>query len=385
MIFANYFLHENGRNRTMTDLRIMKLAQTLVGYSVAVREGDRVLINGSVLAEPLLKEIYVRVLQAGGHPLMMVSLPNTEEIFFRYASDEQLKHIPKPLEMAMETYDVRISILAESNTRALSSVEPRKIVLQQKARTELIRTFMRRSATGELRWTVAPFPTNAFAQDAEMSLIEYEDFVYGACLPDMDNPIEYWKQFSARQEKIIKWLKGKANIHIKGPETDLHLNIAGRNFVNCDGHYNMPDGEIFTGPIEDSIDGNVHFSYPAIYRGREVAGVRLCFKHGKVISASADKNEDFLLQTLDTDAGSRFVGEFAIGTNQGITRFTREILFDEKTGGSFHMALGAGYPETGSKNESAIHWDMICDLREGGEIWVDNELFYQNGKFVIDI
>ncbi len=315
---------------------------------------------------------------------MMVSLPDTEEIFFRYASDEQLKHVPKPLELVMETYDVRISVLAESNTKALSNVEPGKIVLQQRARTELMRTFMRRSAAGELRWIVAPFPTNAFAQDAEMSLIEYEDFVYGACLPDMDDPVGYWQQVSARQEKIVSWLKGKANLHIRGPETDLRLSIAGRSFVNCDGHYNMPDGEIFTGPVEDSIEGNVYFSYPAIYKGREVTGVRLWFEQGKVVKASADKNEEFLLQTLDTDAGSRFVGEFAIGTNQGITRFTREILFDEKIGGSFHMALGAGYPETGSKNESAIHWDMICDLREGGEIWVDNERFYCDGRFMID-
>ncbi len=315
----------------------------------------------------------------------MVSLPGTEESYFRYASDEQLKYVPKPMELVMETYDVRISILAESNTKALSNVEPRKIVLQQQARTELMRTFMRRSAAGELRWTVAPFPTNAFAQDAEMGLSEYEDFIYGACVPDLDNPVGYWQQFSARQEKLVNWLKGKTKIHVTGPETDLRLSIAGRNFVNCDGRYNMPDGEIFTGPVEDSIEGNVCFSYPAIYRGREVTGVRLWFERGKVVKATADKNEDFLLKTLDTDAGSRSVGEFAIGTSQSITRFTREILFDEKIGGSFHMALGAGYPETGSKNESAIHWDMICDLRQGGEIWVDDERFYHNGKFTIDI
>jgi len=369
----------------MADPRIEKLAQTLVDYSVTVRNGDRVLIRGSVLAEPLLREIYIRVLQAGGHPLMMISLPDTEEVFFRYASDEQLKHVPKPVELIMQTYDVRISVMAESNTRALSNVEPAKIVLQERAHTELMRIFMRRSAAGELRWTVAPFPTNAFAQDAEMSLREYEDFVYGACLPDLDDPVGYWQRFSARQEKIVTWLKGKTNIHVIGQETDLRLNISGRTFVNCDGHYNMPDGEIFTGPVEDSTEGNVYFSYPAIYSGREVTGIRLWFEHGKVVKASAEKNEDFLLQTLDTDPGSRYVGEFAIGTNKGITRFTREILFDEKIGGSFHMALGAGYPESGSKNESAIHWDMICDLRRGGEILVDNELFYRDGIFIIDI
>jgi len=376
--------YKTQEERAMADLRIEKMAELLVNYSVAVSTGDRVLINGSSLAEPLLKEIFITVLQAGGHPLMMTSIPDTDELFFRYASDEQLKHVPKPLELVMETYDVRISLLAESNTRALSNVEPDKIVQHQRARRDLMQTFMRRSAAGELRWTVAPFPTNAFAQDAEMSLSEYEDFVYGSCLPDIADPIGYWQRFSASQQGIVDWLKGKTRVHIKGPGTDLHLSIAGRTFINCDGHYNMPDGEIFTGPVEDSIEGHVCFSYPAIYRGREVSGIKLFFEHGRVVKASADKNEDFLNQTLDTDAGSRFIGEFAIGTNDSITRFTREILFDEKIGGSFHMALGAGYPETGSKNESAIHWDMICDLRDGGEIRVDDELLFQNGKFMLN-
>lgn len=369
----------------MADPRIEKLAHTLVEYSVAIRRGDRVYINGSAIAEPLLKEIYAKVLQAGGHPLMLVSLPGIEEILYRYASDEQLQHIPKPIEQIIETYDVRISILAEANTKTLSNVDPDKIVMEQRARIDLMRTSMRRGASGELRWTLAPFPTNAFAQDAEMGLVEYEDFVYGACLPDMNDPIGYWQQFSARQQKTVDWLKNKSEVHVKGPETDLRLSIAGRSFVNCDGKFNMPDGEIFTGPVEDSIEGNVYFSYPAIYRGREVTGIRLWFEKGRVVKASADKNDEFLNKTLDTDAGSRYIGEFAIGTNEGITRFTRQILFDEKIGGSFHMALGAGYPETGSKNESSIHWDMICDLRDGGEIWVDGELFHQNGRFVIDI
>ena len=368
----------------MADLRIEKLAEVLVNYSVGVRPGDRVVINGSSIAEPLLKEIYVKVLKAGGHPLMMLSLPDTEELFFRHASDEQIKHVPRPVELVMETYDVRISILAETNTRALSNIDPAKIVMQHQARTELMRTFMRRSATEELRWIVAPFPTNALAQDAEMGLNEYEDFVYGACLPDVSDPVGYWQRFSARQQRTVDWLNGKERVHITAPGTDLRLSVAGRTFINCDGRRNMPDGEIFTGPVEDSIDGHVYFSYPAIYGGREVTGVRLWFEQGRVVKAAADKNEDYLVKTLDTDAGSRFVGEFAVGTNSSITRFTREILFDEKIGGSFHMALGAGYPETGSKNESAIHWDMICDLRDGGEIRVDDELLYRNGKFVLD-
>ncbi|MFH1639904.1 MAG: aminopeptidase [Chloroflexota bacterium] len=369
----------------MTDQKVQKMAELLVNYSVAVRHGEKVVINGGVAAEPLLKAIYAEVLRAGGHPLMLVFLPGTEELFYKYASDEQLQHVPPPTKLIMETYDVRISIIGDENTRSLSNVDPARMVLHNRAFTELRKTFMQRSAKGELRWTVSLYPTNAYAQDAEMSLSEYEDFVYGACLPDLNDPIGYWRRFSAQQKKIVDWLKGKEKVHVIGPETDLHLSIASRPFINCDGHHNMPDGEVFIGPVEDSVSGHVCFSYPAIHEGREVTGVRLWFEEGRVVRATAEKNEDFLLRTLDTDEGSRRVGEFAIGTNEGITRFTRQILFDEKIGGSFHMALGAGYPQSGSKNESAIHWDMICDLRQGGEIWVDDELLYRNGKFVISL
>lgn len=368
----------------MTDPRIEKLADVLVNYSVEIEPGDTVAINGGTAAAPLLRAVYVQVLQAGGHPLLMPSLPGTEELFYEHASDEQLQHVPEPIKLITETYDVRINVRGAENTKALSNVDPTKMVLRNQAQTELMKTFMERSASEELRWVSTLFPTNAYAQDAEMSLREYEDFVYGACMPDMDDPIGYWQDFSAWQQKIVDWLKGKERVHVVGPDTDLRLSIAGRTFINSDGKANMPSGEVFTGPVEDSIEGHVRFSYPAIHQGREVTGVQLWFEEGQVVKATAEKNEEFLLKTLDTDEGSRYVGEFAIGTNEGITRFTRQILFDEKINGSFHMALGAGYPETGSQNESAIHWDMICDLRDGGEIWVDDELLYENGKFAID-
>ncbi len=369
----------------MSDPRVEKLAEVLVSYSVAVRPGDKVVIDGSSLAEPLLKEVYVKVLQAGGHPMMRVSLPGMEELLFRHASDEQLQHVPEPVKLTTEKYDVRISIGGADNTRALTRVDPAKLVLYERGRTDLMKTFMQRSAAGELRWTYAVFPTSAYAQDAEMSLGEYEDFVYRACLPDMNDPVGYWRRFSEWQQKVVDWLKGRHNVHVVGPETDLRLSVAGRTFINCDGRYNMPDGEVFTGPVEDSVEGHAYFSYPAIYGGREVTGVRLWFEKGRVVKATADKNQDYLLKTLDTDEGSRRVGEFAIGTNEGITQATREILFDEKINGSFHMALGAGYPETGSKNESALHWDMVSDLRQGGRIWVDDQLLYKDGRFVIDL
>jgi len=369
----------------MTDPRVEKLADVLVNYSVAVQPGDKVLVRGGTPASPLLKAVYARVLQAGGHPLMMVSLPGTDELLFRYASDEQLQYVPEPVKLSVETFDVTIGIRGAENTKVLSNVDPARMVLHNQAQTELMEMFMERSASGELRWVSTLFPTNAHAQDAEMSLSEYEDFVYGACMPDVDDPASYWHSFSAWQQKIVDWLEGKERVHVTGPETDLHLSIAGRTFINSDGRHNMPSGEVFTGPVEDSVEGHVYFSYPAIYQGREVSGVRLWFEGGRVTRATAAKNENFLLQMLDTDDGSRYVGEFAIGTNKGITRFTRQILFDEKINGSFHMALGAGYPETGSKNESAIHWDMICDLRDGGQIWVDDELLYEDGRFVIDL
>lgn len=369
----------------MLDPRIDKLADVLVNYSIGVRPGDKVLVSGSSLAAPLLKAVYVKALQAGGFPLMMVSLPEIDALLYRYASDEQLQHVPPPTNLIMETYDAYLQISGAENTKSLTGIDPARMVLRNRAQRDLIKTFLQRSAIGQLRWVGSLFPGNAYAQDAEMSLSDYEDFVFSACLLDLNDPVGYWKHFSAWQQKIIDWLKGKNQVRVVGPETELSLSIAGRTFINCDGHENMPDGEIFTGPVENSLAGQVCFSYPAIQEGREVTGVRLWFENGKVVKATANKNEDYLLKTLDTDEGARFVGEFAVGTNEGIQRFTRQILFDEKIGGSFHLALGAGYPETGSRNQSAIHWDLICDLRIGGEIWVDEVLLYKDGKFVIDL
>ncbi len=369
----------------MTDPRTEKLAEVLVDYSLAIKPGHKVVIDGSVTAAPLMRAAYARVLRAGGHPLLDVDLPGTDELFYKLASEEQLRHIPEPAKLIVETFDARIAVISEDNTKSLSNVDPQRMLIRRQARTGLMKTFMRRSAARELRWVVVLYPTNAHAQDAEMSITEYEDFVFRSCLPDLQDPVGYWQRFSTWQQAIINWFRGKDRVHVTAPGTEIRFSIAGRTFENCDGHHNLPDGEIYTGPIEDSVEGEVHFSYPAIYSGREVTGIRLWFEKGRVIRASADKNEEFLLSVLETDEGARRVGEFALGTNPGIDRFTREILFDEKINGSFHLALGAGYPETGSKNESAVHWDMICDLRQGGEIRVDDQVLYRDGRFVIDL
>jgi aminopeptidase len=367
----------------MTDLRVAKLAGVLVHYSAGVKPGDKVAVQGSTSAEPLLKELYAAVLQAGGHPMVLAVLPGLDELLYRHGSDEQLQHVPEPLRLVMESYDALISVQSAVNTKALSNVPPGKMALQQRAMGGILKTFMKRSAAGELNWVGTLFPSHAHAQDAEMSLSEYEDFVYGACLPEPDDPIGYWKRFSAWQQRIVDWFNGKKEVRIVGPETDLRLSIEGRPFINCDAKKNMPDGEVFTSPVEGSVEGHVCFTFPAIYRGREVAGVRLWFEKGRVVKATAEKNEDFLRQTLDVDAGARGVGEFAIGTNKAVTRFMKQTLFDEKINGTFHMALGASIPESGGKNESAVHWDMVCDLRGGGEIRVDGELLHKDGKFVI--
>lgn len=367
----------------MKDVRVEKLADLLVNYSVAVKPGDKVLLSGPSSAGPLLTAVYARVLQAGGLPMSWLSLFEMQEILYRTGSDAQLQFVPEPYKLAMMTFDIEIVIMGDENTRALTNIDPQRMVLRRKAYADISHAFMERAARKEARWTLALYPTQAYAQDAEMSLSEYEDFVYSACMPDSNDPVGYWQKVAARQERIIDWLKGKQTLHVIAPGTDLRMSIAGRRFINCACKENVPDGEIFTGPVEDSMEGHVHFTYPSIYGGRQVDGVRLWFEKGKVVKAAADKNEDFLLKTIDTDEGSRYVGEFAIGTNEGIQRFTGEILFDEKIGGSFHMALGDGYPESGSQNKSGLHWDMICDLRHGGEIWADDQLMYKDGQFVI--
>jgi aminopeptidase len=367
----------------MADIRLDKWADLLVNYSVAVKPGEKVLIYGDALGEPLIKAVYDKVLKVGGLPYYQVDYPSMKESLLKNGNKDQIMYVSDPMMEAISTTDCMVRIIADENTHALGNVDPEKVKLFAKGRGPWMEKYMERAGKGLLRWTLTAYPTQAYAQDAEMSLSDYTEFIYKAVMPDENDPIGYWKGIAKKQDRIIEWLKGKKNVHLMGKGTDLKLSIAGRKFINCCCHENVPDGEVYTGPVEDSIEGHVTFSYPTIYQGKEVTGVHLEFEKGRVVKATAQKNEEFLLNTLETDAGARGVGEFAIGTNEGIQQFTREILFDEKIGGSFHMALGAGYPESGSVAKSAIHWDMICDLRDGGQIWVDDVLLYENGKFVI--
>jgi aminopeptidase len=359
------------------------MARILVDYSVNVQPGELVMIDGTPEGVPLILAAYQRVLERGGHPWLRLELDETQEILYKTASDEQLDFVPKIAFHLVEEIDAQIGIWTSSNTKALSNVDPSKQARFQSAYRPIMERFMERAAKKEVKWVGTAYPNQAFAQDAEMSLREFEDFVYGAALVHEADPAAAWHAVSKKQQRLIDWLVDKEQVRLVGPDTDLTLSIKERLWENCDGHENFPDGEIFTAPIEDSVNGQVRFTFPACTGGREVEDVRLWFEDGKVVKATAAKNEEFLLTMLDTDEGSRILGEFAFGTNEGIQRFTKNILFDEKIGGTVHMAVGAGYPETGSKNKSAIHWDMICDLRQGGEVWVDGVLFAKDGEFTI--
>ncbi|MEX2161438.1 MAG: aminopeptidase [Anaerolineales bacterium] len=367
----------------MADPRIEKLAKTMVEYSVKVKPGDWVVISTNKVAEPLAAEVLRYTLRAGGYPNILMSSDAFAEIIFSEANDEQLKRISPFERMPLAEADVYINIMGAENTRNLSLIEPTRVQLRSAARKDLMGTYMKRGASGELRWTLTQFPCAAYAQEADMSLRGFEDFVYHATFADQDDPVKLWKELEARQAKLVQWLKGKDKFELRSPNIDLTLSVKGRTFVNSSATHNMPSGEIFTGPVEDSANGWVEFTYPAIMSGREVDGVRLEFKDGRLVKASAKKNEEFLLKMVDQDTGARFLGELGIGTNYGIDRFTKSILYDEKIGGTIHLALGAGYPETGSKNESGLHWDMICDMRTDSEMRVDGELFYKDGQFQV--
>ncbi len=375
----------------MTDQRISNLAKILVNYSTEVKENDLVAIVGQPSATPLIREVYREVLRSGGFPYLlplymrplMPGYEGLDQIFLSEANDDQLKHIDVLWMKVNEEFDVRIDIKSRYNTRSLSNIDPQRMKLRGQAYKGIVQTIFERYASGDLRRVGTLYPTQAYAQEADMSFEEFTEYVYKTTYSDSDDPVAEWKRIHGEQQKLVDWLKGKKDVKVKGPNIDLELSIDGRVFINAAGKGNMPCGEIFTGPVEDSVKGWVRFTFPAIYMGREVEGVELQFEHGRVVKASAAKNESLLLSMLDIDDGSRYLGEFAIGTNYQMDRFIKEILFDEKIGGTIHMALGAGYPDTGSVNKSGIHWDMLCDMRDGGQIFVDGDLLYESGEFLI--
>jgi aminopeptidase len=348
-----------------------------------VKPGETVAIQGGIAAEPLLRAVYREVLKAGGVPSMLPVLPGLQRDFFEIGSDRQLEKITAVERFMRSEADVTIQIMAERNTRALTGIDPTRQAVFSRARAEMVKGFLARSASGDVKWTLTLYPTDAYAQDAGLASETYSEFVFEACKLNEPDPVAAWREIGQKQKLLMDWLTGKSEIHVVGQDTDLTVGVAGRTWENCDGTKNFPDGEIFTGPVETAVNGKIRFSFPVVAYGREIRDIRLTFKDGVVTDASAASEEEFLIKTLDTDEGARRLGEFAFGTNFAIQQFSKNILFDEKIGGTIHMACGAGYPETGSINESAIHWDMICDLRQGGRVTVDGELFMENGQYVL--
>jgi len=364
------------------DQRIEKLAELLVGYSNPVKAGDQVVIGGPVASTDLLSAIYEKTLVAGGLPSCEIEPPGFQELLLKKGRKKQLGYVPAWKKQQAEEVDCLFRVLGETNTRSLSGADPKKQqqrVLGQKPLREI---FNRRMNEGSLRWALTLFPTEAYAQDSEMSLSDFQDFVYSACMVDRKDPIAAWKRVRGNQEKMVKFLTGTKKVRIVAEGTDIMFGVRDRTWINCCGTHNMPDGEVFTGPEEESANGKILFSFPACYNGREVEGVQLTFKEGHVVKAQASKNQEFLESMLDLDSGSRYLGEFSFATNRAIQRFTKNILFDEKIGGTVHFALGSSYAESGGTNESVLHWDMICDLREGGKAYVDGKLFLKDGEFV---
>jgi aminopeptidase len=352
-----------------------RLAALLCDYSLRVREGDQVVVSSTIAAEPLQLAMHRAILERGAWPFLRIDLPGEERAFYTRARDRQLDELPALTRAEAEYADAFVSIRSPLNTRELTGIDP--------ARRARLRRALRPASEVRLakRWCVTVWPTPAQAQEAEMADEEFAAFVNRALLLDRDDPVVGWRELSERQERLVEQLSQCSEIRIEAEGTDLRLRVDGRTWINSDGHKNMPSGEVFTGPHEDSANGTIRFTIPALAQGSRIEGVELTFRDGEVVDARADRGAEAMEGALATDAGARRLGELGIGTNFGIDRPVGLVLLDEKIGGTVHLALGRSYPETGGLNESALHWDIVCDLREGGRLSGDGETFLEDGLF----
>lgn len=359
-----------------------KYANLLVQYCLEVQPGERIFIRSSYLAEPLLQEVYKAVLTAGGIPEVAVSIDDLDRILLSHGNDQQLQHVSPLTEKAVNEYEGYLVIRAPFNLKALQEVPKDRLSFRQEAMQPINKTYAARTASGKMKRCLCDYPTQAGAQEAGMSLAEYKAFVFEACHLDKEDPIAAWLEVRKKQQAIVDHLNTTNVLRYTAPDTDITFSTAGRTWINSDGRANMPSGEVFTSPVEDSGEGTVRFTYPAIYIGHEVEDVRLEVKGGEVVKWTAARGQDFLDYFFSLEGARRF-GEIAIGSNYGINRFTKNILFDEKIGGTIHMALGQSYAQAGGKNESTVHWDMIADMRQDAAVYADGEKIYENGQFLI--
>lgn len=362
-----------------------KLAGLLVDYCISAGKGDEVLVSAGLGALDLVREVYRALVERGAYPRVEFRDEVLQEMFYRYAPDDLLDYESKIDVYIMENIDAMVSIVSSGHTKPLAGVDPERLKRRSRAVRRITEIFMRRDGEGSLRWVVTAYPTSALAQEAGMGPLEFEEFVYKALKLHEPDPVEAWRRQARTQERIAEFLSKVSELRIVGRDTDLLVGVSGRTWINDDGKKNMPGGEVFTGPIEDYTEGRIYFEYPAVWRGFEVEGVRLVFRRGEVVEASAARGEEFLRKILETDEGARRLGEAAFGLNYDITRPTKMVLFDEKIGGTMHFALGASYPATGGRNKSSIHWDLVKDLKKEGKVYADGDLVYENGRFILDV
>ena len=359
----------------MTDDLITKWADLLVDYCLRVAPGETIAILSELEARPLVEACYRAVVARGAHPLVRLELPGLSEFFLRHATDAQLAHVPPTALNEAETVDGRIRISAESDTRSMARIDPARQAVADRARDPI------RRAASRKRWVLTQYPTAAYAADARMPLPEYETFVASAMFLDRPDPVTSWQELGKSQAGLVEFMSQVQTVRIEAEGTDLTLSVAGRTWINSDGRRNMPSGEIFTGPVEETPRGRLRCGFPVCRGGRELVGIELEFENGQVISARAAEGEDYLRSMLDLDPGARRLGELGLGLNYGIDRFTGSILYDEKIGGTIHLALGQSYPETGGVNQSALHWDLIVDTRRGGRITADGAVVMEDGQW----
>lgn len=361
-----------------------KYAKVLVDYSTNIKKGELVVIStSSPQSKELVKAVYKRVLERGGNPVLRTGFGDMAEVFMKYASDEQLDYIDPMTKLEYDVADAFISIGAPLNTKSMAGADLSKMSRRGKATKTLSEKMLSRSAKGELKWVIADFPTHALAQEAKMSLDDYSEFLFKSCYLDLDDPVSKLQDLEAQQSKWADYLNGVKELRITGDKTDITFNVEGRKWISCSGLNNYPDGEVFTSPVEYGINGEIYFDFPQNYRGNSAHDVHLWIENGKVVKAEASSGQEFLEAMLNMDDGSRGIGEIAFGTNNEIQDVTGNILFDEKIGGAIHMAVGASYPETGGKNVSGLHWDMIKNMKNGGKVYADGKLIYDNGQFII--
>jgi aminopeptidase len=357
----------------------------LVEYCLNIQAGELLLIRAETVAEPLVREVLRLAARRGAHPHLTLSIPEQGALLLKEMPDSELDYVSPLRAQEVEHADAELTIMSSANSQDLSGIDPARVARRQLAYKPIRERWMARALTepAALRWCGTLFPTYSEAQDAHMSLSDYEAFVYHAMRLDEPDPVATWRAQSALQDGYAAFLAGRDEVRIVAEDTDIRMRTKGRRWINDDAHLNFPGGEVFTGPIEETVEGHIRYTYPTVFQGREAEDVHLWFEDGIVTRWEARRGKELLDEMFAMDPGARRLGEFAIGTNYGVPTFTKSILFDEKIGGTCHLAVGNSIPLTGGVNQSALHWDMVCDLRQGGVIYSDGEPLLENGQWKI--